>query len=112
MDAGYISGKISDFVKSEIKVYPCEHLRASNIGHPCERYLYLLIKFWEQQQPQGEGPWQREPGVSGEPLSRRLLPSWGQRGALGRAPGAQVLQPLSLILTPSCLPSSEAPASP
>ena len=55
MDAGYISGRISDFVRSEIKVYPCEHLRASNIGHPCERYLYLLIKFWEEQQPHDEG---------------------------------------------------------
>ena len=55
MTAEYISGKISDFVRSEIKVYPCEHLRASNIGHPCERFLYLLIRFWEKQTPHDEG---------------------------------------------------------
>ena len=55
LTAGYIQDKVSDFVRSEIKVYPCEHLRASNIGHPCERYLYLLIRFWEEQQPHDEG---------------------------------------------------------
>ena len=55
LNADYIAGKVSDFVQSEIKVYPCEHLRASNIGHPCERYLYLLIRFWEEQQPHDEG---------------------------------------------------------
>lgn len=55
LTAGYIQDKVSDFVRSEIKVYPCEHLRASNIGHPCERYLYLLIRYWEEQTPHDEG---------------------------------------------------------
>lgn len=55
LTADFISGKISDFVKSEIKVYPCNNLRASNIGHACERYLYLLIKHWDQQVPHDEG---------------------------------------------------------
>lgn len=55
LNAEYIAGKVSDFVQSEIKVYPCEHLRASNIGHPCERYLYLLIRFWEEQKPHDQG---------------------------------------------------------
>jgi CRISPR/Cas system-associated exonuclease Cas4 (RecB family) len=55
LTADYIAGKISAFVQSEIKVYPCEHLRASNIGHPCERYLYLLIKHWEEVKPHDEG---------------------------------------------------------
>jgi len=55
LTAGYIAEKISDFVKSEIKVYPVNNLRASNIGHPCERYLYLLIKHWDEQQPHDEG---------------------------------------------------------
>lgn len=50
LTAEYISKKIDDFVKSEIKVYPCNNLRASNIGHPCERYLYLLIKYWDKQE--------------------------------------------------------------
>ena len=35
LTADYIAAKVSDFVQSEIKVYPCEHLRASNVGHPC-----------------------------------------------------------------------------
>lgn len=55
LTAQYISDKISDFVKSEIKIYPCNNLRASNIGHPCERYLYLLIKHWDEQDEHDEG---------------------------------------------------------
>ena len=55
LTADYIAAKVSDFVQSEIKVYPCEHLRASNVGHPCERYLYLLIRNWEDQEPHTEG---------------------------------------------------------
>lgn len=54
LTAEYISDKVSAFVQSEIKVYPCNNLRASNIGHPCERYLYLLIKHWDEQQPHDE----------------------------------------------------------
>ena len=42
-------------VESRIKVYPCNNLRASNIGHPCERYLYLLIKHWDEQEPHDYG---------------------------------------------------------
>lgn len=55
LTAQYISGKISEFVQSEIAVYPCHNLRASNIGHPCERYLYLLIRHWDQVEPHDEG---------------------------------------------------------
>lgn len=55
LTAQYISDRVSEFVKSEIKVYPCNNLRASNIGHPCERYLYLLIKHWDEQRPHDEG---------------------------------------------------------
>lgn len=55
LTAEYISGKIDHFVRSEIKVYPCNNLRASNIGHPCERYLYLLIKYWDKQEPHDIG---------------------------------------------------------
>lgn len=55
LNAAYINDTINDFVKSEIKIYPCNNLRASNIGHPCERYLYLLIKHWDEQQPHDEG---------------------------------------------------------
>lgn len=55
LSAEYLNGKIGDFVRNEIKVYPCNNLRASNIGHPCERYLYLLIKHWDEQKPHDEG---------------------------------------------------------
>lgn len=55
LTAKFISDKISIFVQSEIRVYPCNNLRASNIGHPCERYLYLLIKHWDEQRPHDEG---------------------------------------------------------
>lgn len=55
LTADYISGKIDDFVRSEIKVYPCNNLRASNIGHACERYLYLLIRHWDKQEPHDIG---------------------------------------------------------
>lgn len=55
LTAEYISGRIDAFVESEIKVYPCNNLRASNIGHPCERYLYLLIKHWDKQEPHDTG---------------------------------------------------------
>lgn len=55
LTAEFIQGKVSAFVQSEIKVYPCNNLRASNIGHPCERYLYLLIKHWDKQVPHDEG---------------------------------------------------------
>ena len=55
LTAELISNKISEFVQGEIKVYPCNNLRASNIGHPCERYLYYLIKNWDEQKPHDEG---------------------------------------------------------
>lgn len=55
LTAQYIADRVDDFVKSEIQVFPCNNLRASNIGHPCERYLYLLIKHWDEQQPHDEG---------------------------------------------------------
>lgn len=54
LTAESISRKVSEFVQSEIKVYPCNNLRASNIGHPCERYLYLLISHWDEQAPHDE----------------------------------------------------------
>ena len=41
--------------QSKIKVFPSRNLRASNIGHPCERYLYLLLTRWEEQEPHDVG---------------------------------------------------------
>lgn len=54
LTAELISNKLHEDAQSRIKIYPCNNLRASNIGHPCERYLYLLIRHWEEQEPHGE----------------------------------------------------------
>lgn len=51
MEAEFIKEKLDKMLESEIKVYPCHNVRASNLGHPCERYLYLLITQWEEQTP-------------------------------------------------------------
>lgn len=50
-----ISDQLYNTVNAQIRTYPCNNLRASNIGHPCERYLYLLIKHWDQQNPHDVG---------------------------------------------------------
>lgn len=55
INAASLNASIRKSVESRIVVYPCHNLRASNIGHPCERYLYLLIKHWEQQEPHDYG---------------------------------------------------------
>jgi len=54
MTAKKLNEKLKEYRKSRIKVYPCNNLRASNIGHPCERYLYLSIKHWEDRKPHDE----------------------------------------------------------
>lgn len=51
MTAQEINEKLLLAKQEKIHIYPCRNLRASNIGHPCERYLYLLITHWEEQQP-------------------------------------------------------------
>lgn len=55
MNATEMNAKLFKAKADKIKVYPCTHLRASNLGHPCERYLYLLIKNWEEQKPHDVG---------------------------------------------------------
>lgn len=55
MTAQEINEKLAAAKQEKIQVYPCRNLRASNIGHPCERYLYLLITRWEEQQPHDVG---------------------------------------------------------
>lgn len=51
MDAATIKENITASKQKKIQIYPCRNLRASNIGHPCERYLYLLVKHWQDQKP-------------------------------------------------------------
>lgn len=55
MNAHEINKALHDSLQQQIKVYPCNNLRASNLGHPCERYLYLLIKHWDEQKPYDVG---------------------------------------------------------
>lgn len=55
MNATQINERLYNAKKEKIKVYPCNNLRGSNLGHPCERYLYLLIKHWDEQKPHDVG---------------------------------------------------------
>lgn len=55
MNAEQINAKLFKAKADKIKVYPCRNIRASNLGHPCERYLYLLIKHWDEQKPHDVG---------------------------------------------------------
>lgn len=55
MNAQEMNERLFKAKAEKIKVYPCNNLRASNLGHPCERYLYLLIKHWDEQKPHDVG---------------------------------------------------------
>lgn len=55
MNAQQIKQKLEETAAAKITVYPVEHLSASRLGHPCERYLYLLIKNWQEQKPHDVG---------------------------------------------------------
>ena len=55
MTATEINEKIFKAKQKKIQVYPVNNLRASSIGHPCERFLYLQIKNWEEQKPHDVG---------------------------------------------------------
>lgn len=55
MNAQQVNEALRESLEKQIKVYPCNNLRASNLGHPCERYLYLLIKHWDEQKPHDVG---------------------------------------------------------
>lgn len=55
MDAQTIKEKLEETAKSKIQVYPVRNLSASRLGHPCERYLYLLLTHWEDVKPHDVG---------------------------------------------------------
>ena len=55
MNAQDIKNALERTAQEKIKVYPVEHLSASRLGHPCERYLYLLIKNWQDVKPHDVG---------------------------------------------------------
>lgn len=54
MNEKKINEQIVQSKKDKIRVYPCNNLRASSIGHPCERYLVLMIQKWEEMTPHDE----------------------------------------------------------
>jgi len=45
--------KIKDGKRKKIKVYPQHVVRASEVGHDCERYLVFSITRWEDKKPHG-----------------------------------------------------------
>lgn len=55
MNATEINGKLFKAKSEKITVYPVRNLRASSIGHPCERFLYLQIMHWEEIKPHDVG---------------------------------------------------------
>lgn len=55
MNAQDIKNALERTAQEKITVYPVEHLSASRLGHPCERYLYLLIKNWQEVKPHDVG---------------------------------------------------------
>lgn len=55
MNANEIKQRLEDKAASKIQIYPVQHLSASRLGHPCERYLYLLIKHWDEQKAHDVG---------------------------------------------------------
>lgn len=55
MNATEINGRLFKAKAKKITVYPVRNLRASTLGHPCERFLYLQIKHWEEIKPHDVG---------------------------------------------------------
>lgn len=55
MNATEVNAKLFKAKADKITVYPVRNLRASSIGHPCERFLYLQIKHWEEIKPHDVG---------------------------------------------------------
>ena len=49
MNSSEIIARIKDAKKAKIKNYPCHVVRASEIGHPCERYLVYSITRWQDR---------------------------------------------------------------
>jgi hypothetical protein len=50
-----IIGKIVEAKGKKIKNYPCHVVRASEVGHPCLKYLVLSITNWQDKSPHDPG---------------------------------------------------------
>lgn len=55
MNANEMNERLFKSLQEQITVYPVRNLRASSIGHPCERFLFLQIKYWEEIKPHDTG---------------------------------------------------------
>lgn len=44
-----IVGKVKETLKEKQRIYPCRSNRASQLGHPCERYLVYMRTSWDKQ---------------------------------------------------------------
>lgn len=55
MTAEKINARLFQAKKDKITIYPVRNIRASNLGYPCERYLFLLIRHWDEQKPHDVG---------------------------------------------------------
>jgi Holliday junction resolvase-like predicted endonuclease len=51
MEAQAIQTMLRQTAQAKVKVYPCNNVRASEIGHPCVRYLVFSITNWEDRKP-------------------------------------------------------------
>lgn len=49
MNAAEINARLFKAKADKITNYPCRNVRASAIGHPCERYIYLSITNWQDK---------------------------------------------------------------
>lgn len=45
-----IRDKIAEAFRKDQRVYPCRSNRASQLGHPCERYLVYMRTAWDKQE--------------------------------------------------------------
>ena len=46
-----VLGRFIELKKSKVRIWPCHVNRASNLGHPCERYLVYSRTAWDKKAP-------------------------------------------------------------